>query len=84
MNMCACRCFFCVQDFWSVEVPLVHLVNMLPPLKPRAYSIASAHDLHPGTLDLCVAVVEYKTQRKRDKLVRWGRGGWASDGTPCN
>ena len=70
----ATHCTRCVaapsQDFGSVHVPLGVLVQLLPRIQPRSYSIASAFDYTPGTLELCVAVVKYTTPFKRVILVR--------------
>ena len=50
-------------------VPSEYVVTLLPLLKPRSYSIASAFDAKPGVVELCVAVVDYKTLRKRHVVV---------------
>lgn len=36
-------------------------IAQLSPIPPRLYSIASAHDAHPGEVHLCVAIVRYET-----------------------
>ena len=54
-----------LADFPSVRLPLPFLLEMLPPLQPRHFSIASSYAARPGRLALCVAVVDYKTP--------WGR-----------
>jgi sulfite reductase alpha subunit-like flavoprotein len=64
-------CVAGVQDFGSVRMPLDAVVSLIPPLRPRAFSIASSFDSSPGRLELCVAVVEYSTPRRRRKLVSW-------------
>ncbi len=39
----------------------------LSPVVPRLYSIASSHDVHPGEVHLCIAVVRYETHGRRKK-----------------
>jgi sulfite reductase alpha subunit-like flavoprotein len=72
-----------LTDFASLRVPLGRLIALLPRLQPRAFSIASPPPLwpRPGAppsasvatpapppqLELCVAVVEYKTRYGRTK-----------------
>ncbi|GME40892.1 nadph-dependent fmn fad containing oxidoreductase [Neofusicoccum parvum] len=64
-----------LQEFTSVKIPYQHLLGILPPIKPRQFSIASAdltkHD--PTSPDcavtLLVAIVKYRTVIKR---IRWG------------
>ncbi len=50
-----------LADFDSARPPLEHLLDLVPPIRPRAFSIASAMPARPGRLRLCVAVVDYKT-----------------------
>lgn len=50
-----------LADFHSARPPLEHLLDLIPPIRPRAFSIASAMHARPGRLRLCVAVVDYKT-----------------------
>ncbi len=54
-------------DFTSVIVPVPFLVEMIPRIQPRAYSISSSPTLHPHRLHLTVAIVEYVTPYKRRK-----------------
>ncbi|KAF0686359.1 Aste57867_21803 [Aphanomyces stellatus] len=56
-----------LQDFRSCHVPLEYLLEMIPRLTPRAYSIASSSKIHPGKVQLAVAIVDYKTPYKREK-----------------
>jgi len=44
------------------------LLNLIPGLKPRAFSIASSPFLHEGKIQLLVAVVEYKTRMFEKRL----------------
>jgi sulfite reductase (NADPH) flavoprotein alpha-component len=48
------------------ESPEVFLAQ-LSPVVPRLYSIASSHDVHPGEVHLCVAVVRYDTHGRPKK-----------------
>ena len=48
-----------LHDFDSAELSLENLMKLLPPLRPRHFSIASASSA--DTIELCVAVVEGKT-----------------------
>lgn len=48
-----------LSDFRSVALPLVYLPEVLPPLRPREFSIAN--DSGSGKLELSVAMVEYKS-----------------------
>lgn len=57
-----------LEDFPSVRVPLDALLDLVPPQKPREYSIASSALAHPGQVQLCMAVVQYRTPWKRPKL----------------
>ncbi|KAB2578455.1 NADPH-dependent diflavin oxidoreductase 1 [Lasiodiplodia theobromae] len=64
-----------LQEFTSVKIPYQYLLGILPPLKPRQFSIASADltKLDPESTDctvtLLVAIVKYRTVIKR---TRWG------------
>lgn len=57
-----------LTDFSSVRVPLHRLLELIPRLRPRAFSIASSPLAHPGEVHLCVAVVSYKTRLRRQKI----------------
>lgn len=59
-----------LQEFDSVHLPWEEVVNILPPLRPRQFSIASGgrlkHSEHGGTkFELLVAIVKYRTVIKR-------------------
>ncbi|KAA0167950.1 hypothetical protein FNF27_01853 [Cafeteria roenbergensis] len=45
------------QAFPSVRPPLAELLHVLPPLKPREYTIASSPLAHPGSMHLAVSVL---------------------------
>ncbi|MCX4242011.1 nitric oxide synthase oxygenase [Paraliomyxa miuraensis] len=54
-----------LDDFPSVSLDFGHLLELLPPLKPRLYSISSSPQLSPGRVRLTVGVVEVVTSLGR-------------------
>lgn len=56
-----------LQDFKSAQPPLEWLLQTVPHLKPRQFSIASSLAKHPNTAHVLMAVVDYKTPFKRRK-----------------
>eukprot|EP00177_Eucheuma_denticulatum_P005677 GFKZ01010337.1.p1 GENE.GFKZ01010337.1~~GFKZ01010337.1.p1 ORF type:complete len:630 (+),score=50.43 GFKZ01010337.1:191-2080(+) len=50
-----------LRDFPSARPPIEHLIDMVPVLKPRAFSIASSTHAHPGQIHICAAMVQYTT-----------------------
>ncbi|KTW28730.1 uncharacterized protein T551_02580 [Pneumocystis jirovecii RU7] len=50
-----------IQDFWPVNVPLDYIFDVFPVMRGRKFSIASSWRVNPGRIDLCVAIVKYKT-----------------------
>ncbi|XP_051114993.1 NADPH-dependent diflavin oxidoreductase 1 isoform X2 [Andrographis paniculata] len=54
-----------LEDFPSVQMPFEWLVQLVPPLKPRAFSIASSLSAHPNQVHLTVSVVSWTTPYKR-------------------
>jgi sulfite reductase alpha subunit-like flavoprotein len=54
-------------DFPSCRVPLAHLLELILPLRPREFSVASSLLHTPDLVALCVAVVQYKTPLGRPK-----------------
>ncbi|KAJ1955474.1 sulfite reductase [NADPH] flavoprotein component, partial [Linderina pennispora] len=44
-------------EFGSARPSILHLVDMIPAIKPRHYSIASSAKMHPGYVHLCVVIV---------------------------
>lgn len=52
------------------KLSLADCVEVLPPIKPRYYSIASSSELHPGSLQLTVGVLTIPY--KKSSLVRLG------------
>eukprot|EP00762_Andalucia_godoyi_P001048 ANDGO_01984.mRNA.1 NADPH-dependent diflavin oxidoreductase 1 len=56
-----------LEDFPTVKLPLERFVDLVPRLRPRYFSIASAQASQPHIMDLAVAVVQYKTPYKRSR-----------------
>ncbi|XP_031491306.1 NADPH-dependent diflavin oxidoreductase 1 [Nymphaea colorata] len=56
-----------LEDFPSVQMPFDWLVQLVPPLKTRLFSIASSPSLHPNQVHLTVAVVSWSTPLKRKR-----------------
>uniref|UniRef100_K3X4C7 NADPH-dependent FMN and FAD-containing oxidoreductase n=1 Tax=Globisporangium ultimum (strain ATCC 200006 / CBS 805.95 / DAOM BR144) TaxID=431595 RepID=K3X4C7_GLOUD len=54
-----------LSDFKSAQVPLANLLQVIPRLRPRSYSISSSPLLHPGRVHLTVAIVDFLTPYKR-------------------
>lgn len=53
--------FQVLQDFSSVSFPIDYLLDVVPRIKARAFSISSALSAHPNQLHLTMAVVAYKS-----------------------
>jgi len=80
-----------LEEFRSARPPLHRLLEIIPILQPRHYSIASSGLFNPTKLELCVALVEYKTRlgrkregicsgyisslKKDDEVILWIRSG---------
>ncbi|XP_016461713.1 NADPH-dependent diflavin oxidoreductase 1 isoform X1 [Nicotiana tabacum] len=56
-----------LEDFPSVQMPFEWLVQLVPPLKTRAFSISSSHSVHPNQVHLTVSVVSWTTPYKRKR-----------------
>jgi sulfite reductase alpha subunit-like flavoprotein len=56
-----------LDDFPSCSVPLPHLLELVPPLRPREFSLASSPLVRPGVVELCVAVLVFTTPFGRRK-----------------
>lgn len=50
------------------NIPFEYLFELIPMIKPRAYSIASSSAMYPGKAQILMAVVNYKTNLKRRRL----------------
>ncbi|KIL59244.1 hypothetical protein M378DRAFT_188018 [Amanita muscaria Koide BX008] len=49
-------------DFHHVKIPKCYIFDAFPSLRPRQFSIASSVKVHPGQIQLCIAIVKYRTQ----------------------
>ncbi|XP_042520893.1 NADPH-dependent diflavin oxidoreductase 1 isoform X1 [Macadamia integrifolia] len=56
-----------LEDFPSAQLPFEWLVQLVPPLKTRAFSISSSLSAHPNQVHLTVDVVSWKTPFKRKR-----------------
>ncbi|KAJ7971211.1 NADPH-dependent diflavin oxidoreductase 1 [Quillaja saponaria] len=56
-----------LEDFPSVQMPFEWLVQVVPPLKRRAFSISSSQSAHPNQVHLTVSVVTWTTPFKRKR-----------------
>ncbi|KAJ1864737.1 sulfite reductase [NADPH] flavoprotein component [Coemansia sp. RSA 989] len=50
-----------LREFSSARPSMLHLVDLIAPIKPRHYSIASSMRMHPGSVHLCVVTVHWRT-----------------------
>ncbi|KAK4477695.1 hypothetical protein RD792_016943 [Penstemon davidsonii] len=57
-----------LDDFPSVKMPFEWLVQLVPPLQTRAFSISSSHVAHPNQVHLTVSVVSWTTPYKRKRM----------------
>jgi sulfite reductase alpha subunit-like flavoprotein len=53
--------------FPSARPPLEQLINMIPPIKPRSYSIASAPNMHPDEIELCIVAVDWEVPSTKEQ-----------------
>lgn len=56
-----------LEDFPSVRMPFEWLVQLVPPLKTRSFSISSSPSAHPNQVHLTVNVVSWTTPYKRTR-----------------
>ncbi|PIN21818.1 NADP-dependent flavoprotein reductase [Handroanthus impetiginosus] len=56
-----------LQDFPSVQMPFEWLVQLVPPLKTRSFSISSSPSAHPNQVHITVSVVSWTTPYKRTR-----------------
>jgi len=50
-----------LREFSSAKPPLEDLLELIPPIKPRHYSIASSMKMHPNSVHLLVVVDDWTT-----------------------
>ncbi|KAF8207221.1 hypothetical protein K438DRAFT_1815910 [Mycena galopus ATCC 62051] len=53
-----------LAEFRHVKIPLEYIFDVFPPLRPRQFSIASSVKRFPSQINLCVAIVKYRTKLK--------------------
>lgn len=56
-----------LQDFPKTrsKIKFEYILDLIPPIKPRSFSIASAMCQHPAEIQLIVGVVNYKTRLRK-------------------
>lgn len=57
-----------IRDFPSARPPLEHLIDMIPVLKSRAFSIASSMKAHGQTIEICASIVRFKTPLRVSRI----------------
>ncbi|XP_029847784.4 NADPH--cytochrome P450 reductase isoform X3 [Ixodes scapularis] len=71
-----------LEDLPSARPPLDHLLELMPRLQARYYSISSSPKVHPDTIHMTAVKVEYETPTKR---VNHGVAtGWLASKRPDN
>ncbi|KAJ3508725.1 hypothetical protein NMY22_g16521 [Coprinellus aureogranulatus] len=53
-----------LTEFRNVRIPIDYIFDVFPPLRPRHFSIASSIQAHPHQVQLCIAIVKYRTKLK--------------------
>ncbi|KAK4052863.1 NAPDH-dependent diflavin reductase [Microbotryomycetes sp. JL221] len=56
-----------MHEFRTSRVPPQYVFDLLPPLRPRGFSISSSPSSHDGKVDLLVAIVRYRTMLKTER-----------------
>ena len=54
------------KKFQSARPPIEQLLQMIPVLKPRSYSIASSPLMHPDRIQLCVVLVDWTVESTKE------------------
>lgn len=49
------------------KVPLAYLFDLIPPIRPRSFSIANSPLAHPGEIHILVAIVNFRTKLKKPR-----------------
>jgi sulfite reductase alpha subunit-like flavoprotein len=57
-----------LMEFPSARPPLEQLISVIPRLQPRLFSIASSPLAQPDNIRILLAVLEFKTAYKRDRI----------------
>jgi len=56
-----------LQDFPSAQPPLDYILDLIPPIQPRLFSIASSWKMYPNEAQLLVAMIKFKTRHGRER-----------------
>ncbi|KAL9645821.1 hypothetical protein ABK040_003553 [Willaertia magna] len=57
------------EDFKSIKLPkLDFLLDLIPQMKPRYFSISSSQSMYPNQIHICVAIVKFTTPFKRTRF----------------
>ena len=59
-----------LEDFRSATPPLAWLLQAVPRLRPRLFSISSSLAVHPGQAHVTAAIVDWATPFKRRRRAR--------------
>ena len=57
-----------LRDFPSARPPLELLLDLFPRIRPRPYSIASAHRVSPNRLSICISHVQFMSRSKYPRV----------------
>ncbi|KAL5072881.1 hypothetical protein RYX36_011865 [Vicia faba] len=71
-----------LEDFPSVQMPFEWLIQLVPLLKTRAFSISSSQSAHPNQVHLTVNVLSWTTPYKRKK--KGLCSSWLATLDPCD
>lgn len=63
-----------LEDLPSVKIPLDHLLELLPRLNSRFYSISSSNKMYPKSIHVTAVYIEYQTPT--DRLVKGVATSW--------
>ncbi|KZV65277.1 riboflavin synthase domain-like protein [Peniophora sp. CONT] len=56
-----------LEEFRNVKIPKDYVFDVFPSLRPREFSIASSVVRHPRKIQLCIAIVSYRTKLRRPR-----------------
>lgn len=51
----------------TANVPLAYLFDLIPPIRPRSFSIANSLLCHPGQIHILAAIVNFRTKLKKPR-----------------
>nr|UYI00189.1 NADPH-cytochrome P450 reductase [Panonychus citri]UYI00190.1 NADPH-cytochrome P450 reductase [Panonychus citri] len=69
-----------LEDLPSCKIPLDHLLEFMPRLQPRYYSISSSPKINPERVSITAVLIEYKSSTGR--VVRGVTTGWLKEMVP--